>query len=68
MLASTHSRIITQRWLLAFLAVGATVPLAPLPAAGEDHPGAVYTQTNEPENRVVVFRRASTAMQASCTC
>lgn len=59
MLASTHSRRIPWRWLLALLAVWASVPLAPSLAAGRDHPGAVYTQTNGPENQVVVFNRAA---------
>ena len=62
MQAPTHARQSTRLWLIALTLCAATALVFPTlshAAKKPQHAGAAYTETNEPDNKVVVYRRGA---------
>jgi 6-phosphogluconolactonase len=62
MQAPTHPRQITRRWLIVLAMCAATALVFPALSQAAKKPkrgGAAYTETNEPDNKVVVYRRGA---------
>lgn len=62
MQAPTHARQSTRLWLIALTLCAATALVFPALSHATKkhrHGGAAYTETNEPDNKVVVYRRGA---------
>ena len=62
MQASAHARRTTSLWLIAFTLCAITALVFPAlshAAKKHRHGGSAYTETNEPDNKVVVYRRGA---------
>ena len=62
MQASAHARRTTSLWLIAFTLCAITALVFPAlshAAKKHRHGGSAYTETNEPDNKVVVYARGA---------